>query len=133
MALAMALTPVISAFPVLGTTNLLSVLVGGIFRLNIPFIILFKTIFYPMHLALILVFIRIGENMNGAPHIPFNISQLTGQFKDDPLQFTKDFGMTILYGIEAWAIIAPWFTIPLYCIFYYLLVKYAKPTPDKET
>ena len=127
IAFAMAISPVISAFPVMGTTNFLSVIFGSIFRLNIPFLMLFKSIFYPMHLALILVFIRIGESINNVPHIPFSIPQLLGKFKDDPIQFSKDFGMTALYGIEAWALIAPWFAIPLYFIFHYLLVKYTKP------
>jgi len=83
----------------MGTTNFLSVIFGSIFRLNIPFLMLFKSIFYPMHLALILVFIRIGESINNVPHIPFSIPQLLGKFKDDPIQFSKDFGMTALYGI----------------------------------
>lgn len=124
VSLAMAVSPVISMFPVLGTTNLLSLLVGSVLRLNLPFLLLFKSIFYPLHLGMILVFIRIGETMNGAPHIPFSIPELLVKFKDDPMQFARDFGMTALYGIEAWAIIAPWFAIPLYFIFRFLLRKY---------
>ena len=131
IALTMAISPVISAFPVLGTTNLLSVFAGYILRLNLPFLLLFKTLFYPLHLGLILVFIRIGESINGAPHIPFSIPQLLVKFKDDPLQFIKDFGMTALYGIEAWAIIAPWFAIPLYFFFHYLLRKYTNKNSNK--
>ena len=127
----MAISPVISAFPVMGTTNLLSIIAGSIFRLNIPFLMLFKSLFYPLHLGLILVFIRIGETLNGAPHIPFSIPQLLGKFKDDPMQFTKDFGMTALYGIEACAIIAPWFAIPLYFIFHSLISKYMKKHPTR--
>ena len=84
-----------------------------------------------MHLALILVFIRIGETMNGAAHIPFSITQLLTKFNDDPLQFAKDFGMTALYGIEAWALITPWFGILFYFIFKYLLTRYAKFLPSE--
>lgn len=130
IALSMAISPVISAFPVMGTTNLISIIFGSIFKLNIPFLMLFKSLFYPMHLGLILVFIRIGENMNNAPNIPFSIPQLLTKFKDNPLQFCKDFGMTALYGVEAWAIIAPWFAIPLYFIFHHFLVKSMKHNPN---
>jgi uncharacterized protein (DUF2062 family) len=124
IALTMAISPVVSVFPILGSTNIVSIFFGTIMRLNIPFLLLFKSLFYPLHLALILVFIRIGESMNGAPHIPFSIPQLLAKFNDDPMQFARDFGMTALYGIEAWAIIAPWFAIPLYFIFLYLIKKY---------
>jgi len=132
IALAMAVSPVISAFPVLGTTNLLSIIVGSLLRLNLPFLLLFKSIFYPLHIGMILVFIRIGESMNNAPHIPFSIPQLLVKFKDDPMQFARDFGMTALYGIEAWAIIAPWFAIPLYFIFKHLLKRYVKALPQEQ-
>ena len=127
----MAISPVVSAFPILGTTNLLSIIVGSILRLNLPFLLLFKTIFYPLHIGLILVFIRIGETMNGAPHIPFSIPQLLVKFKDDPMQFAKDFGMTALYGVEAWVLITPWFIIPLYFIFHRILTKYADRKSNK--
>ena len=133
IALTMAISPVVSAFPILGTTNLLSIIVGSILRLNLPFLLLFKTIFYPLHIGLILVFIRIGETMNGAPHIPFSIPQLLVKFKDDPMQFAKDFGMTALYGVEAWVLITPWFIIPLYFIFHRILTKYAARKSNKTS
>lgn len=133
VALTMAISPVISAFPILGTTNLLSIIVGYIFKLNIPFLILFKSLFYALHIGLILVFIRIGENLNGVENIPFSIPQLLTKFNNDPMQFAKDFGMTALYGVEAWAIITPWFGILFYFIFLHILKKYqAKVTTTKE-
>lgn len=130
VALAMALSPIIAAFPVLGTTNFIAILFGAIFRLNIPFLILFKTLFYPLHLGLILVFIRIGETINNAPHIPFSIMELLAKFKESPSQFAKDFGMTALYGIEAWAIITPLFGFILYFLFKYLLQRYVTVLPS---
>ena len=67
IALTMAISPVVSAFPILGTTNLLSIIVGSALRLNLPFLLLFKTIFYPLHIGLILVFIRIGDTYEVRP------------------------------------------------------------------
>jgi len=120
----MAISPVISAFPILGTTNLLSIIVGYFLKLNIPFLMLFKSLFYALHIGLILVFIRIGENLNGVENIPFSIPQLLTKFKADPTQFAKDFGMTALYGVEAWALITPWFGMLFYFIFLRILKKY---------
>ncbi len=133
VALTMAVAPVISAFPVLGTTNILSVIVGYILKLNIPFLILFKSLFYALHVGLILVFIRTGENLNGVENIPFSIPELLSKFKADPTQFAKDFGMTALYGIEAWALITPWFAVLFYFIFLRILKKYqARKNLTKE-
>ena len=99
-------------FPIMGSTSLVCFAVGHLFRLNQPVLHLFKTFTYPLHLALILVFIRLGQHLNGVPPIRFSIPQLLTRFKDDPAQFARDFGVAALHGIEAWAIAAI-FLIPL--------------------
>ena len=93
-------------FPIMGSTSLVCFIVGHLLRLNQPVLHLFKTLTYPLHLALILVFIHLGQHLNGVPPIRFSIPQLLTRFKDDPAQFGRDFGMAALYGIEAWAIAA---------------------------
>jgi uncharacterized protein (DUF2062 family) len=93
-------------FPIMGSTSLVCFIIGHLFRLNQPILHLFKTFTYPVQLALILVYIRLGQMLNGVPLIQFSIPQMLGQFKDDPAQFARDFGMAALYGIEAWAISA---------------------------
>lgn len=99
-------------FPIMGSTSLVCFIVGHLLRLNQPVLHLFKTFTYPIHLALILVFIRIGQHLNGVPPIPFSIPQLLTRFKESPAQFASDFGMAALHGIEAWAISAI-FLIPM--------------------
>ena len=103
-------------FPIMGSTSLVCFIVGHLFRLNQPVLHLFKTFTYPIHLGLILVFIRIGQHLNGVPPILFSIPQLLTRFKESPAQFASDFGMAALHGIEAWAVSAI-FLIPL---FYYV-------------
>jgi len=99
-------------FPIMGSTSLVCFAVGYLFRLNQPVLHLFKTFTYPIHLALILVFIHIGQHLNGVPPISFSIPELMGRFKDSPTQFARDFGVAALHGIEAWAIAAI-FLIPM--------------------
>ncbi|MFM2199875.1 MAG: hypothetical protein RLZZ505_3307 [Verrucomicrobiota bacterium] len=106
----------LGVFPIMGSTSLVCFIVGHLFRLNQPVLHLFKTFTYPIHLALILIYIRIGQHLNGVPPIPFSIPQLLTRFKESPAQFASDFGMAALHGIEAWAISAI-FLIPL---FYYI-------------
>lgn len=99
-------------FPIMGSTSLVCFIVGHLLRLNQPILHLFKTFSYPLHLGLILVFIRFGQHLNGVPPIRFSIPQLLARFKEDPAQFARDFGIAALHGIQAWAILAV-FLIPL--------------------
>ena len=91
----------------MGTTTLVCFLMGWMLRLNQPVLHVFKTLVYPLHLAMILVFIRMGEHLYQVPLISFSIPQLLERFKVDPLQFVRDFGMTAWYGVSAWLIVAP--------------------------
>jgi hypothetical protein len=93
-------------FPIMGSTSLVCFIAGYFLKLNQPVLHLFKTFTYPLQLALILVYIRLGQMLNGVPLIKFSIPQLLTRFKDDPAQFARDFGMAALHGIEAWAISA---------------------------
>ena len=91
-------------FPIMGSTSLVCLFFGWLFKLNQPVLHLFKTFTYPLHLPLILVFIRLGQKINGVPLLTLSIPEMLGQFKDDPAQFARDFGIAALHGIEAWAI-----------------------------
>ena len=99
-------------FPIMGSTSVVCLAVAHVFKLNQPVVHLFKTLTYPIHLAMILVYIHLGQKLNGLPETPFSITEMMSQFKDSPAQFARDFGMAALYGIEAWAISAI-FLIPL--------------------
>jgi uncharacterized protein (DUF2062 family) len=102
-----ALGVVLGIFPILGSTTVICLLVGWLFRLNQPVLLVFKTLVYPLHLALILVFIRLGERLYGVPLIRFSIPQLIAKFEADPMQFARDFGMAAWHGVSAWLLIAP--------------------------
>ncbi|MBK1882416.1 DUF2062 domain-containing protein [Luteolibacter pohnpeiensis] len=106
-----ALGVVFGIFPIMGSTTVMCLLVGWIFKLNQAILHAFKAIVYPLHLSLILVFIRMGERLYGAPLIPFSVPQLMAKFKESPVQFAKDFGMTAWHGVSAWLLIAPFATI----------------------
>lgn len=101
-----ALGVTLGIFPIMGSTSLVCFIAGYFLKLNQAILHLFKTLTYPLHLALILVFIRLGQHLNGVPPIKFSIPQMLARFKDDPAQFGRDFGMAALHGIEAWAIAA---------------------------
>lgn len=107
LAWTMALAAVLGVFPIMGTTSLVCLLVGWALRLNQPVLHAINTLLYPLHLALILVFIRLGERIAGAPLIAFSVPQLLERFKADPAQFARDFGWAAWHGVSAWLIVAP--------------------------
>jgi hypothetical protein len=90
----------------MGSTSLICFFFGWLLKLNQAILHIFRSLSYPLHLALILVFIRLGQQLNGAPLIRLSIPEMMTQFKDSPAQFGRDFGMAALHGIEAWAIAA---------------------------
>lgn len=102
-----ALGIVLGVFPIMGTTTLVCLLAGWLLKLNQPVLHVFKTLVYPLHLALILVFIRLGERLYGVPLISFSIPQMLARFKNDPLQFASDFGLAAWHGVSAWLLVAP--------------------------
>lgn len=115
-------------FPIMGSTTALCAVAGVCLRLNQPVIQLVNWLVYPLHLALILVFVRIGEWIVGAPRITFSVPELVRKFDASPRQFLKDFGMTGLHGILAWLIIAPFVAALIYFILLPPLKKLAQLT-----
>ena len=122
IAWAVALGMTLGIFPIMGSTSVVCLIAGYFLKLNQAILHLFKALTYPIHLAMILVYIRLGQILNGVPLIKFSIPQLVTQFKDDPAKFFRDFGMAALYGIEAWAISA----IILIPLFYFISLSILK-------
>ncbi len=107
LAWTISLGMVLGVFPIMGTTTLVSFVAGWALRLNQPVLHVFKTLVYPLHLALILVFIHLGEWLFGVPALSFSIPELLSKFNADPLQFARDFGLAAFHGVVAWSLVAP--------------------------
>lgn len=98
---------VLGVFPVMGTTTLICLFAGWALRLNQPVLHVFSNVVYPLHLALILVFIHMGQSLFNEPLLSFSIPELVARFKESPLQFCRDFGVAALHGVVAWLVVAP--------------------------
>ncbi len=105
-------------FPILGTTTALCALAALCLKLNQPVIQLVNYLFSAVQLAMVLVFVRIGEWIVGAPPVSFSIPELFRKFHESPAKFMQEFGMTGLHGIIAWLVIAPF----LAALIYFLLL-----------
>jgi uncharacterized protein (DUF2062 family) len=104
-AIAFGLT--LGIFPIIGSTTLLALIVGIPLKLNQPMLQVFKTIAYPLQWLLVLGFYRLGEMLYGAPHLTLSIPKMIERFFAEPGPFFRDYGMTAIYGITVWCLIAP--------------------------
>lgn len=107
IAQAIAFGVTIGVFPLLGTPTLLSLAVGVPLKLNQPVLQVFRELSYPLQLATVLLFMRAGESLFGAEHVPLSIPMLMERFFAAPGQFLTDFGMIGLYAVVVWLLIAP--------------------------
>lgn len=94
-------------FPILGSTTLLVTAAGIVFKLNQTVLQTINWFIYPLQLALILPFIRFGEMLHGAEHMPISIPQLLERFQDSPGGFFAEFGITLWHAIAGWLMVAP--------------------------
>ena len=103
-------------FPILGSNTLLTLIVGVPMKLNQPVLQAFKTVSYPLQWSLLLGFYRAGEWLFGAPHVSIHLPTAMQLFFEQPGTFFHDYGMTALYGIVAWAMVAPLILLVLYLV-----------------
>ncbi len=102
-----AVGSVLAVFPMVGTTTMLCVVVAWALGLNQALVQAFNWVLYPLHIALILVFIRLGERLYGAPPLRLSLPEMIARFEADPLKFFSDFGLAAWHGVSAWLLIAP--------------------------
>jgi uncharacterized protein (DUF2062 family) len=107
LALGLAAGLVFGLFPIIGATTLLCVAAGFAFRLNHVALQLANHLAYPLQLPLILVFVRLGERLVGAPPVSLDPLTLVHHFHRDPAGFLREFGLTGLHGILGWSLVAP--------------------------
>jgi uncharacterized protein (DUF2062 family) len=126
ISLTIALGVTLGLFPILGATTLLCFIAGICFKLNQPVIQIVNYLIAALQLALILVFVRIGEFIVRAQPVNFSISEMLQKFRQSPVKFFQEFGMVGIHGIIGWLLIAPFLAAALYFIFLPLLKKLAR-------
>jgi uncharacterized protein (DUF2062 family) len=126
LALSVAVGVAVGLFPIFGTTTVMCVGVCLLLRLNQPASQLANHAMYPVQIPLILVFVRLGERLAGAPPVPFNTARLLAELRAEPVLFMKRFGITALHGILGWAVVAPLVAAAIYVVLYPILKAMAE-------
>src|ERR1700761_3144724 len=107
IALTVAIGATVGLFPILGSTTLLCFLAALWLRLNQPIIQTVNYLMYPLQIAAIYFFIRLGEWLTRTPPLAFRLRALLQQFRAAPLLFRREFGPAARRGVLAWCLPAP--------------------------
>ena len=138
LALSIALGAVFGIFPALGLTTTFCALIALIWRLNLPAIQLVNYSMYPVQIACIFPFFRLGEKLFRAPHLPISLAQISAMARADLWGSIKFLWSTTWHATVTWALIAPVLTTILYVILVPLLrlavrrQNVPRPSPEAE-
>jgi len=121
MALSLALGVALGVFPVLGTTTALCALAGLALRLNLPAIQIVNYFVYPLQIALLIPFFRLGEKLFGAPHLALSVTQILAMVHASYWGAARFLWTTIWHAAAVWCLIAPIFVTLTYVILVPLL------------
>lgn len=99
---------VCSVFPLLGFTTLMNVGAGIAFRLNHAILQTLNQVLGLFQLALILVYVRIGEVLWGSEATSFAVTEVVRVFREESLgTFFQQFGWAGVHAFTAWLVTTP--------------------------
>jgi len=116
IALSVALGAALGIFPAIGLSTTLCAIAALFFRLNLPAIQIVNYFVYPLQIALLLPFFRLGEKLFHAPHLPISVEQIHAMIRADVWQAMRLLWTTTWHAIAVWCLMAPAFVAALYAI-----------------
>ncbi|MEO8504137.1 MAG: DUF2062 domain-containing protein [Acidobacteriota bacterium] len=125
LALSLALGLVLGVFPVVGATTILCAIVALATGLNLVAMQIVNYLAYPVHLALLLPFVRLGERIVGAEPVPLSLAALRASMRADFWGTASGLWRTEVHAITAWSVAAPFLVGGAYLVFLPLLRKLA--------
>lgn len=114
LALSVALGVVFGLVPAIGWNTAMCAIVAFVWKLNLPAIQLVNYSLYPVQLALILPFFRLGEKLFRAPHLPLNVPQIYAMIHTDMWGAIRLLWGTTWHAITVWALLAPFVAAVVY-------------------
>ena len=104
-----------SLFPFLGFTTTFNIILGLWFRMNQPLLQILNYLLTPLHLLMILVYVRLGEWIWVADDEHFSVSEMMHSFHHLRLaQFLHKFAWAGVHAFTAWVISVPFIITILY-------------------
>lgn len=104
-----------SLFPFLGFTTTFNILLGLWFRMNQPLLQVINYLLTPLHLLMILVYVRVGEWIWVADDEHFSVGEMVRSFHELSLaDFFHKFAWAGVHAFTAWALTAPLLIAAIY-------------------
>jgi uncharacterized protein (DUF2062 family) len=103
--------------PIIGSTSLLCLVAGRLFRLNHLVMQTVNYLAYPLQFLLLVPFVRLGEMVMGAEALPLSPSLLIEEFQRSFWGFVAKFGMAYVHGLLGWVLVVPVTCFGLYFLF----------------
>jgi uncharacterized protein (DUF2062 family) len=126
IALSIAFGVALGVIPVLGSTTALCAIAALAFRLNLPAIRVVNYFVYPLQIALLIPFFRLGEKLFGAPHLPLSVSQIYAMIHASMTGAIRTLWTTTWHAIIVWCLLAPVAGLVLYLSLAPLLRRVAR-------
>jgi uncharacterized protein (DUF2062 family) len=116
IALSLALGVTLGVFPVLGSTTALCALAAFALQLNLPAIQIVNYFVYPLQIALLIPFFRLGEKLFRAPHLPISVPQIYAMIHANMGNAIRSLWTTTWHAIVVWCLVAPVCAAALYAV-----------------
>lgn len=116
LAAACAVSLAIAVNPFIGTTTILCLLAGKVFRLNHVVMQVINYFSYPLQIALIIPWVRLGEKILGVEPQVIEFSQMKAEFSQSFVSFVSKFCEIGLHALLGWLVVIPWATWIVYRI-----------------
>ena len=115
LASAIAWSFVCSLFPIFGTTTLLNASISIWRRLNLPLMQALNYGLTPLHVIMIVAYVRFGEWIWQVDDERFSVMEMISSFKElSFLDFLQNFGWAGAHACTAWALTAPLLFVIVY-------------------
>lgn len=126
LALSLATGSVMGIFPILGPVTSICVLLGLIFKLNHVAVQAANYAVYPVQIALLIPFYRMGEKIFMVGPVPLVVDDIIKEFQSGFMAAVEKYAMTGLYGVVAWLIVSPIIFAIIYKISFTILNKVSR-------
>ncbi len=116
LAISIALGAALGVLPVIGCNTALCALIALVWGLNVPAIQMVNYFVYPLQIALLLPFFRLGEKLFRAPHLQISVPKIYGLARMNLGDAVKLLWTTTWHALVVWLLIAPFIVALLYIL-----------------
>jgi uncharacterized protein (DUF2062 family) len=106
LAWSLALGLVVGVNPLIGSTTLAALALAGALRLNLVASQLGNHVVYPLEIALLPVFLKLGSRVFGSEKVPLGGKQLLAAVRHHPWDTTRMLWMWEWHALVVWAVLA---------------------------